>query len=104
MSAEMMIMIITLSSASMSIIFLISVLGESKPDEKKLTKILGQEKIEEVKKAKNDEEINNIIKSLTKKQKTKLKTLLESQDIRIALNALKEHIRKEKPNPIEENS
>jgi len=104
MSAEIMIMIITLSSASMSIIFLISVLGESKPDEKKLTKILGQEKIEEVKNAKDDEEIKNIIKSLTKKQKRKLKTLLESQDIRDALNALKEHIRGEEPIPIEENS
>jgi len=103
MSAEIMIMIITLSSASMSIIFLISVLGESKPDAKKLTKILGQEKIKEVKNAKNDEEIKEIIKSLNKTQKRKLKTLLESQDIRDALNALKIHIRDEKPIPIDKS-
>ena len=103
MSAEIMIMIITLSSASMSIIFLISVLGESKPDEKKLTKILGQDKIKEVKNAKNDEEIKEIIKSLNKTQKRKLKTLLESQDIRDALNALKIHIRDEKPIPIDKS-
>jgi len=101
MSAEMMIMIITLTSASMSIVFLVSVLGESKPDAKKLTKILGKENIEKVKNAKDDEELKEIIKSLTKKQKTKLKTLLESQDIRLAVNALKEHIRGEKPNPID---
>jgi len=97
MSAEIMIMIITLSSASMSIIFLFSVLKESKPDKEKLTKIFGEELIEKVKNAKDDEEIKNIIKSLNKKQKVKLKTLLESQDIRIALNALKEHIRGENP-------
>jgi len=103
MSAEIMIMIITLSSASMSIIFLISVLGESKPDAKKLTKILGQDKIKEVKNAKNDEEIKEIIKSLNKTQKRKLKTLLESQDIRDALNALKIHIRDEKPIPIDKS-
>ena len=97
MSAEIMIMIITLSSASMSIIFLISVLGNSEVNEEKLTKILGEEKIEEIKKAQNDEEVKEIIRQLTKKQKRKLKILLESQDIRIALNALKVHIRKEEP-------
>jgi len=101
MSAEMMIMIITLTSASMSIVFLVSVLGESKPDAKKLTKILGKENIEKVKNAKDDEEIKKVILSLSKKQKTKLKTLLESQDIRLAVNALKEHIRGEEPNPLD---
>ena len=93
-----MIMVITLSSASMSIVFLLSVLKENKPDEKKLTKILGQENIQKVKEANNDDEIQDIIKkNLTKKQKTKLKTLVESQDIREALNALKIHIRDEEP-------
>ena len=95
---EYMIMVITLGSASMSIIFLLSVLKENKPDAKKLTKILGKENIEKVKNAQNDDEIKDIIrKNLTKKQKTKLKTLVESQDIRDALNALKEHIRGEEP-------
>jgi len=97
MSAEIMIMIITLGSASMSIVFLFSVLKENKPNEDKLIKLLGEKKIEEVKNAKNDEEIKTIIKSLTKKQKAKLKTLVESQDIRVALNVLKEHIRGEEP-------
>ena len=95
---EYMIMVITLGSASMSIVFLLSVLKENKPDEKKLTKILGKENIQKVKEAKNDDEIKDIIrKNLTKKQKTKLKTLVESQDIRDALNALKIHIRDEEP-------
>ena len=93
-----MIMVITLGSASMSIVFLLSVLKENKPDEKKLTKILGEENIQKVKEAKNDDHIKDIIKkNLTKKQKTKLKTLVESQDIRDALNALKIHIRDEEP-------
>jgi len=101
MSAATMIMIITLSSASMSILFLFSIIKENKPDEQKLTKILGNENIKKIKEAKDDEELKNIIKSLTKKQKRKLKTLTESQDIRVALNALKEHIRGEKPIPID---
>jgi len=95
MSAESMIMIVTLASASMSIIFLLSILKESKPDEKKLTKILGIENIQKVKKTSTDEEIKEIILSLSKKQKRKLKTLLESQDIRDAIKALKIHIKKE---------
>jgi GTP cyclohydrolase III len=95
MSAETLIMIITLGSASMSIVFLFSVLKENKADEKKLIKILGNENIQKVKNANNDDEIKEIIRSLTKKQKIKLKTLLESQDIRDALNALKTHIRGE---------
>ena len=97
MSAEYMIMIITIGSASMSIIFLFTILRENKPDAKKLTKILGNENIEKVKNAKDDDEIKAIIRSLTKKQKRKLKTLVESQDIREALNALKIHIRGEEP-------
>ena len=97
MSTAYLIMIITLSSASMSIVFLFSIIKENKPDRNKLTKILGQENILKIEQAKNDEEIKEIIKSLTKKQKRKLKTLTESQDIRVALNALKEHIRGEDP-------
>jgi (p)ppGpp synthase/HD superfamily hydrolase len=101
MSAEIMIMIITLGSASMSIVFLFSVLKENKPDKEKLTKILGEEIVQKVQNAKNDEEIKEIIKSLNKKQKRKLKTLTESQDIRVALNAFKEHLRGEEPIPID---
>ena len=97
MTTELMIMVITLGSASMSIVFLFSVLKESKPDAQKLTKILGEENIQKIKEAKNDEEIKELIKKFTKKQKSKLKTLLESQDIRIALNAFKTHIRGEEP-------
>jgi len=95
MSAEYMIMIITLGSASMSIVFLLSILKENKPDANKLTKILGEENIEKVKQAKDDDEIKDIILKLSKKQKRKLKVLMESQDIRDAINALKEHIRGE---------
>jgi len=97
MSAEIMIMIITLGSASMSIVFLFSVMRNIEVTPERIIKIFGEENIAKVKQAKDDEEIRNIIKSLNKKQKTQLKTLLESQDIRIALNALKTHIRGEEP-------
>jgi len=94
MSAEILIMIITLSSASMSIIFLFSVTREIKIDEKSITKIFGKENIQKVKEAKTDEELAKIVRNLTKKQKVKLKALLESQDIRVAIDALKTHILK----------
>ena len=42
MSAEYLIMIITLSSASMSIIFLFSITKDIKIDEKSITKIFGK--------------------------------------------------------------
>jgi hypothetical protein len=94
MSAEYLIMIITLSSASMSIIFLFSITKDIKIDEKSITKIFGKENIQKVKEAKTDEELAKIVRNLTKKQKVKLKALLESQDIRVAIDALKTHILK----------
>ncbi|NPA55161.1 MAG: 4-hydroxy-3-methylbut-2-en-1-yl diphosphate synthase [Epsilonproteobacteria bacterium] len=95
MSAESMIMIITLGSASMSIVFLLSVLNPSQPDAKKLTKILGEENVKKCQNAKDEEELKTIIRSLTKKQKTKLKTLAESQDIRDAVSMIQEHLLKD---------
>jgi hypothetical protein len=95
MSVEILIMIITLGSASMSIIFLFSVIKENKVNEKTITKIFGIENIEKVKEAKTDEELANIVRSLKKKQKIKLKSLLESQDIRVAVDALKKYILKQ---------
>lgn len=92
MSAEIMIMIITLSSASMSIVFLISVLKENKPDLQKLTKILGKENIQKIKQTQNEDELKALIRSFNAKQKSKLKTLIESQDIRDVVKVFKEHI------------
>jgi len=48
--------------------------------------------MEKIKKASSEEEIKSIIRALPKKKRTKLKTLLESQDIRDVLKALDEHI------------
>ncbi len=90
------IMIITLGSASMSIIFLFMVTRDIQPNEKRLIKIFGQELTQKFKNATNEEEIKELIRNMSKKQKTKLKTLLESQDIRDALHNIKTHIRKEK--------
>ena len=95
MSVEILIMIITLSSASMSIVFLFSVTKDIKIDEKSITKIFGKENIKKVQEAKTDEELAKIVRNLTKKQKVKLKSLLESQDIRVAIDALKTHILKQ---------
>ena len=59
-----------------------------------MVKILGEEAVDKIKKAKDDEEIKAIIRSLKRRRKTKLKTLLESQDIRDAVKAIKKHILK----------
>jgi len=100
MSAESMIFIIVTLIASMAVIFLFSVLKENEVTPEKLLAIVGEENITKIKEAKNDKEIETIIKSLTKKQKSKLKILLESQDIRDAVNAFKVYFRDEQPNVI----
>ena len=80
---------------SLAFIFMAIILIPNKVTKEKLEKILGQKAIEEIKKFENEEEkIIEIIRSLSKKQKSKLKTLLESQDVRDVVKALKEHILK----------
>ncbi len=78
---------------SLAFIFMAIILIPNKVTKEKLEKILGQKAIEEIKKVENDEKkIAQIIRSLSKSQKNKLKTLLESQDVRDVVKALKEHI------------
>ena len=77
---------------SLAFIFLFIILIPSKITKEKLIKIIGEENIEKIKQAKDDEEIKKIIRNLPKKSKNRLKTLLESQDIRDVLKALHEHI------------
>ena len=91
MSTEVMISIICIGSASMSILFLFSVTKEIKVTPDKIIKIFGEEIIEKIKGA-DEDEIKEIVRNLPKKQKVKLKSLLESQDIRDVLSALNEHI------------
>jgi len=91
MSTEVMISIICIGSASMSILFLFSVTKEIKVTPEKIIKIFGEENIEKIKGA-DEDEIKEIVRNLPKKQKVKLKSLLESQDIRDVLKALNEHI------------
>ena len=91
MSTEVMISIICIGSASMSILFLFSVTKEIKVTPDKIIKIFGEENIEKIKGA-DEDEIKEIVRNLPKKQKVKLKSLLESQDIRDVLSALNEHI------------
>jgi len=80
---------------SLNFIFMFFVFMPTKITKEKLEKILGQKAIEEIKKVQDDEKkIAEIIRSLSKKQKNKLKTLLESQDVRDVIKALKEHILK----------
>ena len=81
---------------SLAFIFLFILLIPTKVTKEKLIKIIGQENIEKIKNAKDEEEIKAIIRALPKRRKSKLKTLLESQDIRDVLKALNEHILKEK--------
>ncbi|WP_456471363.1 4-hydroxy-3-methylbut-2-en-1-yl diphosphate synthase [Caminibacter sp.] len=95
MSATTLIYIVGLSIASMAFIFMFLILKPSKVTKEKLEKVLGRETVEKIKEAKSDEEIKQIIRSLSRFKKSKLKTLMESQDIRDVLKAIREHILKE---------
>jgi len=79
---------------SLAFIFIVLLLIPTKVTKEKLEKIFGKEVVEKIKNAKDEEEIKAIIRSLPKKKKIKLKTLLESQDIRDVLKAINEHILK----------
>ena len=81
---------------SLAFIFLFILFIPNKVTKEKLIKIIGEENIEKIKQAKDDEEIKKIIRALPKKRRSKLKTLMESQDIRDVLEALHEHILKER--------
>jgi ribosomal protein L4 len=91
-SGAWMIYLVGLSIASMAFVFVFMLLKETKVTKEKLEKILGKDAVEAIKKAKDDEEIKKIIRSLPRLKKIKLKTLLESQDIRDVLKAIHTHI------------
>jgi len=93
MSAPTMIMIVGMSIASMAFIFIFLLLRKVEITEEKILKILG-EHAEDIKKAKSDEELKELIRALPKHKKTKLKTLFESQDLRDAVKHIKRHVLK----------
>ena len=90
-----LIMAVGVAIFSIAFIFLFILLIPNKVTKEKLIKIIGEENIEKIKQAKDDEEIKAIIRSLPKRTRSKLKTLMESQDIRDVLKALHEHILKD---------
>ncbi|WP_456479905.1 4-hydroxy-3-methylbut-2-en-1-yl diphosphate synthase [Nautilia sp.] len=96
MSAEMMIYIIGASIFSMAFIFIFMLLRKIEITEEKILKILG-EHADEIKNAKNDEELKKLIRALPKKKRTKLKTLFESQDLQDAIKHIKKHVLKINP-------
>ncbi len=79
---------------SLAFIFIALILIPSKITKEKLEKIIGAETVEKIKSAKDEEEIKNIIRSLSNKQKNRLKTLMESQDINDVIESLKKYILK----------
>ena len=89
-----LIVIVMMTIPSMAIVFLITILKTQKVSKEKLEKIFGEENISKILEAKTEEEIKEIIRTLHKSKKKKLKTLLESQDIREVLKAINEHIKK----------
>jgi len=93
MSAEMMIYIIGASIFSIAFIFMFMLLRRVEITEERILKILG-EHAEEIKQAKNDEELKQLIRALPKKKRTKLKILFESQDLQVAIKHIKKHILK----------
>ena len=92
MNAPMLIYGVGIMIFSLAFIFMFLILMPNKITKEKLIKIIGEEEIEKIKQAKNEEEIKSIIRALPKKKRSKLKTLMESQDIRDVLKALNEHI------------
>ncbi len=96
MGAATLIYIVGLSIASMAFIFMFLILKPTKVTKEKLEKAIGKDAVEAIKNAKDDEEIKKIIRSLSRLRKSKLKTLMESQDIRDVLKAIHEHILKDK--------
>ncbi|EDM24327.1 hypothetical protein [Caminibacter mediatlanticus] len=95
MSAATLIYIVGFSIVSLAFIFMFMILKPQKITKEKLVKVIGQEAIEKIKNAKDDNEIKEIIRSLPKKRKAKLKVLMESQDIRDVLKAIHTHILKD---------
>ena len=91
-----LVMAVGIAIFSMAFIFLFILLIPTKVTKEKLIKVIGKENIEKIKQAKDDEEIKAIIRALPKRRKSKLKTLMESQDIRDVLKAIHEHILKDK--------
>ena len=91
-----LVMAVGIGIFSLAFIFLFILLMPTRVTKEKLIKIIGEENIEKIKKAKDDEEIKAIIRALPKKRRSKLKTLMESQDIRDVLKAIHEHILKDK--------
>ena len=94
MSATTMIMVVGLTIASMAFIFVFSLLKENKVDEKSLRKVLGDDVCDALCKAESEEEMKKIIRGLKKSKKWKLKTLLESQDIRDVIKAVNTYLKK----------
>ena len=90
-----LIFVIGAMIVSLNFIFMAFVFIPRKVTKEKLEKILGHKVIEDIKKIQNDEKkMAEIIRGLSKKQKGKLKTLFESQDVRDVIQAIREHILK----------
>jgi transcriptional regulator of NAD metabolism len=88
-----LIIIVMMVIPSMAIVFLITILKTQKVSKEKLIKIFGEKNITKILEAKTEDEIKQIIRSLHKSKKKKLKILLESQDIRDVLDAINKHIK-----------
>ncbi len=87
--------LISLGIASMGFI-VVFFIGRSDPISKDtILEIIGKDKEKDFLKAKDHKEIENLIKELPKKSRTKLKNHFLSQDLQIAVKMIKKHIRGE---------
>jgi len=94
MSGTGMLFVVSFSIFSLAIIFMIMLVIPNKVTKEKLEKILGKEVIEKLKEVEHDEEkMKEIIRNLKTRQKIKLKTLFESQDVRDVIKGFKEHFK-----------
>ncbi|MEO1942005.1 MAG: hypothetical protein ABGW77_03840, partial [Campylobacterales bacterium] len=93
MGGALLIVGVGLGIASMAFVFLFMLLRKTEVTRERLEGILGDEMVTRLKKVSTNREIEEIVRNLSWRQKSQLKTLLESQDIRDAVWAIRRYIR-----------
>jgi (p)ppGpp synthase/HD superfamily hydrolase len=95
MGGALLVMGVGLGIASMAFILLFMLLRETEVTRERLERVLGAEVVAQLERASTNREIEEIIRKLSWRQKSRLKTLLESQDIRDAVWAIRKYLRGE---------
>jgi len=90
MSATTLIYLVGIGIFSLAFIFMFMLLKPTKVTKQQLEKVLGRDNVEKILNAKDPEDIKNVILSLKRRKKIKLKTLAESQNLIDAMKLINE--------------